>query len=63
MNPLAVVTILSAAVDLWKSIQANQGDGAPSPEYLEAQKNVRKAQLALAESLKAVVPDPSGDGN
>lgn len=63
MNPLAVVTILSAAVDLWKSIQANQGDGAPSPEYLEAQKNARKAQLALAETLTTVVPDPNDDGN
>lgn len=47
---LAVISILRTVSEILKSIEANQNE--PTPEYLEARRQVRAQVLALLESLK-----------
>ena len=52
MDPITIATAIAALVDVWASVSANQAEGGPTPEYIEAQNKLRAAQMTLLESLK-----------
>ena len=53
MSPAVILGIVSAIrgiTEIINSVKANSGEG-PTPEYLEAQKQLRAQVTALLESL------------